>query len=78
MKTTTFNESDKFVIILAIGNQLCKRCDSILFYKEYKSKDSGVLQRTVERVHEEVCVLKRQQALSTQKKTYLISEEVIA
>lgn len=31
MKTTTFNESDKFVIILAIGNQLCKRCDSILF-----------------------------------------------
>lgn len=58
MKTTTFNESDKFVIILAIGNQLCKRCDSILFYKEYKSKDSGVLQRTVERVHEEVCVLK--------------------
>lgn len=54
-----FNDADKFVIVLAIGNQLRKRCDSILFYKEYKSEDSGVLQRTVERAREEIRVFKK-------------------
>lgn len=43
MKITTFNEADKFVIILAIGNQLCKRCDGIRFYKKYESEDPEIL-----------------------------------
>lgn len=59
MKITTFNEADKFVIILAIGNQLCKCCDRIRFYKKYESEDPEILQRTVERAREEIRVFKK-------------------
>ena len=73
--TTIFNDADKFVIVLAIGNELRKCCDRIRFYKKYESEDPEILQRTVERAREEIRVFKKASGSQyfDQLKSFLIS-----